>query len=150
MPKLQFLNVDLDLQFVEEPKLFLQELGRKVVVLHSEQQSGGWFACLELNRTFPTAQKTIRHWLKVLDALSPKAKRQFLSSIQSTFNLGFDVDTDGHWSEIALPTELLGALAQWRSSYVITLYQAEAPPAVGSKTHPSKPRLSRNSTKPPA
>jgi hypothetical protein len=134
MPKLHFLNVDLDLLFADEPKLLLSELGRKVVVLHSEQQSNGcgWYTCLELNRVPKTPEQAIRRWIEVLNKLSPKARREFLKATSRTFDLGFDVGNDRTFHQIKLPSDLLTKLARWRAGYTITLYQEEADPKVES------------------
>lgn len=141
MPKLQFLNVDLDLLFADEPKLLLRELGRKVVVLHSEQQSNGcgWFTCLELSRDPKSPELAIRRWIEVLNKLSPKAKREFLKATSRTFDLGFDVGNDKKFHQIKLPSDLLTELARWRGDYTITLYQEEADPEISSATERAKP-----------
>lgn len=139
MPKLHFLNVDLDLLYADEPKLLLRELGRKVVVLHSEQSSNGWLTILELSRDPKSPEQAIRRWMEVLNKLSPKAKREFLTATSRTFDLGFDVGKDKKLHQIKLPSDLLTELARWGASYTITLYQEEADPEISLATERAKP-----------
>lgn len=141
MPKLHFRNVDQDLLFAEEPKTLLRELGRKVSVLHSEQQANGcgWFTRLELSRDPKSPEQAIRSWIEALDKLSAKAKREFLKATSRTFDLGFDVGNDKKAVQIKLPSDLLAQLAGWGASYTITLYQEEAGLEIRSATECTKP-----------
>lgn len=132
MPKLHFLNVDLDLLFAEEPKLLLGELGRKVIVLFSGEDPRGHLVVLELNGFPRHPEKALRKWIKLLSTLSPKAKREFLKASSRTFDLGFDVGNDKKLHQIKLTADLLTELARWSASYTITLYQEETDPKLES------------------
>ncbi len=141
MPKLHFLNADLDLLFEDEPMFVLRELGRKVIVLHSEQQANGrgWFTRLELSRDPKSPEQAIQSWIEALNKLSAKAKREFLKAMSRTFDLGFDVGNDKKAVQIKLPSDLLSELAGWGASYTITLYQEEAGLEIRSATECTKP-----------
>lgn len=132
MPKLHFLNVDLDLLFAEEPKLLLRELGRKVIVLYSGEDPRGHLVVLELSGFPRHPEKALRKWIKLLSTLSPKAKREFLKATSRTFDLGFDVGHHKNSHQIKLPPDLLTGLARWGAGYTITLYQEETASESGS------------------
>lgn len=139
MPKLHFLNVDLDLLFADEPKLLLRELGRKVVVLYSGEDPRGHLVVLELSGNTRHPVNALRKWIRLLSTFSPKAKREFLKATSRTFDLGFNVGNDRKFHQIKLPSDLLAQLARWGAGYTITLYQEETDPEISSATERAKP-----------
>jgi len=133
MPKLDFLNVDLEMIFAVEPKTLLRDLGRRVIVLYSGEHPKGHFVGLELNRYIKDPCKALRRWLRILGMLTPNAKRELRKATSRTFDFGFEVIPDNtHLVQIKLPPDLLAGLAELGAGYTISLYKAEPPPAVVS------------------
>jgi plasmid stabilization system protein ParE len=127
MPKLHFLNVDLDMLFKREPKILLRELGRRVAVLYSGPHPTGHLVVLELASSSQAKDphKPLRKWIRLLGTLSPAAKQEFENALSRVFDLGFDVANAGRFDRIELPKELLVKLAKLGASYAVTLYAAE-------------------------
>lgn len=126
MPKLHFLNVDLDMLFKKKPKILLRELGRRVAVLYSGEHPKGHLVALELSSHETNAHKTLRKWIRLLGRLSPESKQEFNNALSRVFDLGFDVADGGRSDRIELPKELLEKLATLGASHAITLYAAES------------------------
>ena len=124
MPKLVFLNVDLDMTFTEEPKVLLHELGRKVIVLYSGEHLEGHLVALELASFAKYSHITLRRWFKLLDSLSPFARQELQKASSRVFDLGFEIVSDKKAARIELTKEHLAALAKLEASYVVTLYDA--------------------------
>lgn len=59
MPKLIFLNADLDMMFDKEPKVLLRELGRKAIVLYSGEHPKGHLVAVELSSFTKDDHKTM-------------------------------------------------------------------------------------------
>jgi hypothetical protein len=125
MPKLHFLNVDLDMLFKKEPKILLRELGRRVAVLYSETHPKGHLVVLELSPYEKNPHKTLRKWIRLLGKLSPSSKREFDKALSRVFDFGFDVVNAGRPDRIELPRELLANLASLGVGHAVTLYTAE-------------------------
>jgi hypothetical protein len=138
MPKLHFLNVDLDMLFKREPKVLLKELEANVVVLYSGEHPKGHLVVLELDRHLKDPHKMLHGWVKLLGSLSAGARREFDSASSRVFDVGFDVANGGRFDRIELPKELLAKLASLGASYAVTLYADE--PDVPKVTIRKRPR----------
>ena len=125
MPKLIFLNVDLDMMFDKEPKVLLRELKRRVIVLYSGEHLKGHLVALELNSLTRDAHKTMCRWIKLLGTLSPAAQREFRQASSRAFDLGYEVGGEEKSVQIELPKEHLAELAKLGASYAVTLYAAD-------------------------
>ncbi len=125
MPKLDFLNTDFELIFKREPKLLLRSLGKQVFVLYSGEHPKGHLVSLELNPYVKDPVKSLRRWLRFVKSLPSAAQRELRRATSRVFDLGFDVADHAQMSQIELPHDLLAEIAQWRASYVVTLYPIE-------------------------
>lgn len=128
MPKLDFLNADLELIFKREPKILLSNPGERAIVLYSGEHPEGHFVSMELSACVKDPVRSLRRWFKYLQSLPPAARREFLKATSRTFDLGFVVGADRQAIQIKLPTDLLTELARWKAGYVITPYEEETGP----------------------
>lgn len=143
MPKLDFLNADLELIYDEEPRHLLRELKRKVIVLYSGSDPRGHLVALELNCYFKDPLKMMNHWVKLLNSLSVRARRELRAARSMVFDLGFDVDSSQRCDRVELPAPLLSAIAKFGAGYIVTLYNAEPLPVSTSIAAKRRKRTSR-------
>jgi hypothetical protein len=122
MPKLDFLNADLEMLFAREPKCLLRELGRKVIVLYSGPHPKGHLVTMELSTYVKCPHKALKKWVKLLKGLRPAAKREFKAATSRVLDLGFDIQDQGRCDRIELPAKIVNELAGLRCACVITLY----------------------------
>jgi hypothetical protein len=137
MPKLDFFNTDFELSFRREPKLLLESLGERVFVLYSGEHPKGHFVSLELHPYVKDPVKSLRRWLRFLKSLPPATQRELHQAKNRVFDLGFGIAAHPQMSQIELPKDLLAEIAQWKASYVVTLY------AAGPTTSPALSRTKR-------
>jgi hypothetical protein len=140
MPKLDFLNADLELIYDEEPRRLLRELKRKVIVLYSGDHPRGHLVALELNCYFNAPLKMMNRWVKLLNSLSVPARRELRAARSMVFDLGFDVDNGQRHDRVELPAPMLSAIAKLGAGYIVSLYNAE-PKATSALVSPKRRKL---------
>jgi len=143
MPKIDFLNADLELIYDEEPRRLLRELKRKVIVLYSGSDPRGHLVALELNCYFKDPLKMMNRWVKLLNSLSVPARRELRAAQSMVFDLGFDVDDSQRLDRIELPAPLLSAVAKLGAGYIVTLYNVEKTTTSGLVPAKQRQRVSR-------
>ena len=138
MPKLEFLNVDLDMLFKREPKILLEELKGKVAVLYSGQHPKGHFVALELNSYVKDPHKALQKWIKLFGTLTPPARRELRRATSRVLDAGFDVSTQGRADRIELPETLVMEFAKLGCAYAITLYAEDPDESISVREKPNK------------
>jgi transposase-like protein len=137
-----FLNVDLDIESKSELAVLKAELGRNVVDLGpGPVKPGSFLLRLEIVRLYKTPDATICAFCKLLEGLSPKAKRAWQSAHKKEFDVGHDVVQGQLASQFSLRTETLKRLSGLGATLGITFYSVakrksrfEAAPLKGRKS----------------
>lgn len=86
-----FHNVDLEIESRSSLDLLVKELGRKVLVLHSDWIGNDrYLLSLETARDAKNADATINALCSVVERLSPKAKRLWNAALRKEFDIGYE------------------------------------------------------------
>jgi hypothetical protein len=121
----QFLNVDLDVEAPFDLAPFVAALGDDVFELHTGPARDGFETHLELagESIQPgSADIAIRVFVRLLKQLAPDAKQLWDRATRRDFNIGIQGGLTPHAFEVALPRDVLAAVADLGARIVITVY----------------------------
>jgi len=120
----EFLNVDLILASRKELKPFLEAIGKKAHVLGQWRLRGMYWANLEVNFNAKTAASAILGFVKLVDKLSPQARKSWSSAAVRDFDVGVQSGAN-RGATLVLGTPLLKEIARVGGRLVFTIYHAD-------------------------
>jgi hypothetical protein len=121
----QFLNVDLDVEAPFDLAPLVAALGDEVLELHTGPARDGFETHLELGGESiqpGSADMAIRVFVRLLSQLAPDAKQLWDGATRRDFNIGIQGGRTPHAFEVALPRDVLAAVADLGGRIVITVY----------------------------
>jgi hypothetical protein len=121
----QFLNVDLDIEAPFDLAPLVAALGDAVFELHSGIVGDRFETHLELagESIQPgSADIAIGVFVRLLSQLTPDAKQLWDRATRRDFNIGIQGGRTPHAFEVALPRDVLAAVADLGARIVITVY----------------------------
>jgi hypothetical protein len=119
----QFLNVDLDLHTRTNPVLLVTAMAPRAHALHVLKRRRGWFTTLELARAPSTPEATIRSFIRLIDKLPARARREWKQATRRSFNIGIEAASAAYVSGLSART--MKALARLGAGVEITVYPPE-------------------------
>jgi len=124
MVKIQFLNVDLDLESTGDLSPIVEEFGDDVVLMHQETENGVSTASFELAGKQGCADSLFAEYFRLVDSLSDAGRRAWDTCGKRVFDLGFDSGTEPNAIHEVLTQETMQELARVGGSIVVTVYAA--------------------------
>jgi len=121
----QCLNVDLDVWSAAPLEPLVEAFGKKVFVLYvGKERQRTYGAHLEISAVayHANADRLIRRFVQLIDALSPKARRMWNTAQRREFNIGIQAAMKPHAFELRLQPETLVAAARVNGRIVVTVY----------------------------
>jgi hypothetical protein len=121
-----FLNVDLQVHSRTKPDALLADLGNDVTILnYGPAVSGtGFFVSLELARSHPDVDSTVRGFCKLLTRLSPRGKRIWATS-RRVFDVGFELSPEYRGETYVFSNRTLAMVAGVGGTLAVTCYPEE-------------------------
>ena len=124
MHKPFFHNVDLEIESCSSLELFVKELGRKVVVLHSDWITNDlYLLSLEVTRSTKHADATIHALCSLVESLSPKAKQLWNRATRKDFDIGYE--NRSFPSRFTLRADTLKRIAKLGATLAVTCYEKD-------------------------
>jgi hypothetical protein len=121
----QCLNVDLDVWSAAPLEPLVEAFGKKVFVLYvGKERQRTYGAHLEISGVayHANADRLIRRFVQLIDALPPKARRMWATAQRREFNIGIQAALKPHAFELRLQPETLVAAARVNGRVVVTVY----------------------------
>jgi hypothetical protein len=121
----RFLNVDLDVEAPFDLAPLVAALGDEVFELHTGPVGDGFETHLELAGESiqpASADVAIRELVRLLNQLAPDVKQLWDRATRRDFNIGIQGGITPHAFEVALPRDVLAAVAELGARIVITVY----------------------------
>ncbi len=124
----EFLNVDLEVFSRESLAGFGTSLGRSVHVLHEGRWGRRYASCMELwaSGYGQSTDSIMRRMTRLLDKMSPKAKRLWSRAQVRQLNVGIQAAHKPRGFELVVSAETLRSMAKLGAQIVVTVYGAEA------------------------
>ncbi len=120
-----FLNIDLEIASRTSLAPLIAELSRTAFELHVGREGGMARAHYEVHGGNRTADATARGLVRLVERLSPAARRCWDRARVRDFNVGIQSSTTPRMLELALEAKTVAAIAAVGGRIVITVY---APP----------------------
>jgi hypothetical protein len=123
----RFLNVDLDVEAPFDLAPLVAALGDDVLELYTGPGRDGFETHLELAGECiqpGSADVAIQGFVRLLSQLTPDAKHLWHRATRRDFNIGIQGGLTPHAFEVALPRDVLAAVADLGARIVITVYSA--------------------------
>lgn len=128
-----FITVDLDIYSKRRLAPLVEELGRKVVVLHEGRWGSRYSASVELGSSWnKSADQEIRGLISLIRGLRSPARRLWNAAQTREFNIGIQAAEQAPIFELRLSPKTLEAVARLGGRIVVTVYAPErlrTPPA---------------------
>lgn len=131
MPKIDYLNTDLDLSSSQNLKPLVAELAEHGLDILAVKQGGDglWYATIEA-RDCASADGPEWHISLMLDAmakLSEDSRALWLSCSKIEFNIGYDCGTEPWAFNQSLSASVLSRIVSSKASIRVTLYPLVTP-----------------------
>ena len=120
MSNIEFLNIDLDIESNDNIELLVEELSKRLVVMHNNEINKVHYASFETS--FSEENKIINEYVSIIKELSPEAKSLWNSCIKRVFNFGFDSGNKPNSYESRINEKSVKELAEFNGSIYITIY----------------------------
>ena len=144
-----YLNVDLDIRSKTGLGPVLEDMGRRVAVMHSGPVGARHLLAVETARTYKNPDATIHALCDIVEKLSP-ASRRLWNGAEKHFDIGYELPPEMAASRFALRPDTLLRVAKLGAALAVTHYirnGAERAPQRESKTRNGEsPRAKANAT----
>ena len=119
-----FLNVDLEVESASPLDGLVAELGRRVVVLHSDRiaKSKRYLFMLESSREYKGPDATIHALCSAIEDLSPAARRVWRAA-RKEFDIGYELRASERSSRFMLRQDTLERLTKLGASIAVSYYR---------------------------
>ena len=122
MKKIEFLNIDLDLESKDDLFPIIQEFGDSVIVLNREKENNSFKVSLELAGVTGTPDYLFEQYISLINGLSSQAKELWFGCAKREFDLGFESGHKPSDIQNKLSSTIISSLSDLEASIVITVY----------------------------
>ena len=132
--KPRFSNVDLVIRSKTSLELLVEEMGKRVIVLHCGPVRGGWLAILEKARPGKGPDAVIRALCALVERLSPASKRLWQAA-RKEFDAGYAAQSSADRSHFTVGPETVKRVAKLGGVLSVTSYRlSDETPAASGQT----------------
>lgn len=125
MSEIQFLNVDLELESKNDISVLVDELAKKAILLHYDQDDYRQSARFEADSDIKSPDQAINQLCELLETCSRNALKQWLSCSKRTFDIGFNSGTNPKCFNQAIKSDTLLRISAIDEGIEITIYPVE-------------------------
>ncbi len=122
MKKIEFLNIDLDLESTDDLSPIISEFSNSVIVLNQEKENNLNKVSFELSGATGNPDYLFKHYISIINNLSSNSKKLWYGCSKREFDLGFesgDTPRDVHNN---ISSTIINALSKLEASVTITIY----------------------------
>lgn len=120
MKKIEFLNIDLDIESEEDISLIIEEFGDRVTIHRSELYEGKYYASFSTG--FMRENEIIQEYRSLVEGLTPEAKRVWDSCSKREFDFGYESGETPNNFHSRVSAGSIKSLAKLGGSVAITIY----------------------------
>jgi hypothetical protein len=120
MSRIQFLNIDLDLESDEDISDLVTEIGTKLIVMRDHTVSGVHHASFET--TLPTENEIIAEYSSVILRLTETSKRLWERCSKRCFDFGYDCGDAPNDFRSIISAESVSKIKEMGAEMAITIY----------------------------
>jgi hypothetical protein len=129
LDKTPFLNVDLIVYSKMELQLFIDAMGKKVIVLHAGRLKRSYETHFELpcsplpqNRHSKSPEALILGFCKLIQGLPPEARKDWDAAKTRTFDIGIEAPGRNSYYWSAISEKVIKAASEVNAQIAITVY----------------------------
>ena len=120
MNRIQFLNIDLDLESDEDISDLVTEIGTKLIVMRDHTVSGVHHASFET--TLSTENEIIAEYSSVISGLTDTSKRLWERCSKRSFDFGYDSGDAPNDFRSVISAESVSKIKEMGAEVAITIY----------------------------
>ena len=117
----QYLNVDLDIRSKADLGPVLEDMGRRVAVMHSGPLGSRHLLAVETARVYKNPDATIHALCDIVENLGPAARRLW-NAAEKQFDVGYEIPPGLAGSRFSLRTDTLLRVARLGAALAVTHY----------------------------
>jgi hypothetical protein len=136
----EFLNVDLDLKSVRDPRPLLEAWGHRVIPIHEDKVGRRHWLRLELATPATSPEEAIRRFCALVESLPGTARAVWDTAASKEFDVGLQAAFNSRASEWVLQPRVVEAIAAVGARLRLTVY---SPPLRIRESQPGKGRKTR-------
>jgi hypothetical protein len=135
----EFLNVDLDLKSIRDPKPLLEAWGHRVMTIHQERIGRRHWLRLMLMTQPKSPDEAIRRFCRLVESLPEAGRAVWDTAASKEFDVGIQAGFNSRASEWVLQPKVIEAIAVVGARVRLTVYSPllrirEREPRKGRKT----------------
>lgn len=120
MSKIEFLNIDLDIESDEDIELLVSEIGKRATTMRNENEAGKYVASFEA--ADGEENEIIAEYKSIIDALSTEAKAMWDNCTKKDFDFGYESGDKPNDFHSRLSKDSIAAINDFGGEIVITIY----------------------------
>ena len=120
MTEIEFLNIDLDIESIEDLSPIIQEWTGKLCLLRYDEYNGIYYASFETG--FGQIEDIVCEYVSLIDGLSPQAKAIWDKAIRRDFDFGYESGTCPNNFRSHIKSDSVKELARVGGSIIVTIY----------------------------